>query len=349
MDSLTGVSDANVLLAGHLARRYPPINLQAADQPLFSSALETAIPDTQLEQLSNVRISPEGYLFQGTRLLAESFASSRDMRGWKRMTRTINFLATAPRRTRTHFAEPVTWITDNWSTGYFHWMTDALPRLLALGVRIQETMLILPAGLQAANFVRDSLRPFKLSRIHVLQPGEVAVCDTLLLPNHTAPTGNYHEPLIRSLRQNYSESANFLEPSKFSHRIYISRSRAQRRKIANEAEVLSLLEEFQFQTVYFEDRSFEEQVQIAQHAKYLVANHGAGLTNMLFMQAGASVLELRLENDGSNNCYFSLASALELKYYYQTCAGENPDESSHMANLIVDIERLRQNLTQMLA
>ena len=84
------------------------------------------------------------------------------------------------------------------------------------------------------------------------------------------------------------------------------------------------------------------------NAKYLISNHGAGLTNMLFMQAGTSVLELRRENDGHNNCYFAQASALNLKYYYQLCKSENDDTDTYTANLIVDPLVLEKNIKTML-
>ena len=81
----------------------------------------------------------------------------------------------------------------------------------------------------------------------------------------------------------------------------------------------------------------------------MISNHGGGLTNILFMKSGSSVLELRQSGDSHNNCYFSLASALYLKYYYQLCHSENPDEDAHTADLIVDCRRLRKNIEQILA
>ena len=60
-------------------------------------------------------------------------------------------------------------------------------------------------------------------------------------------------------------------------------------------------------------------------ARYVVSNHGAGLTNMLFMKDGARVLELRHVSDYVNNCYFILASALQFDYLYQLCEPK-PDQ-----------------------
>ncbi len=90
-------------------------------------------------------------------------------------------------------------------------------------------------------------------------------------------------------------------------------------------------------------------MRVASGARYMVSNHGAGLTNMLFMKAGGRVLELRHESDRINNCYFTLASALELDYLYQTCTPVVQGEDPHTADLRVDAEKLRDNLRLMLS
>ena len=68
-----------------------------------------------------------------------------------------------------------------------------------------------------------------------------------------------------------------------------------------------------FERVFLEDLSFEEQVRLVGSASVLAGNHGAGLANMAWMLPETIVLELRLRGDSQNNCYFSLASALELE------------------------------------
>ena len=88
--------------------------------------------------------------------------------------------------------------------------------------------------------------------------------------------------------------------------------------------MIEVLRAFNFRIVRTEDYSFAEQVRLAAGARYLVSNHGAGLTNILFMRPGSSVLELRHATDCINNCYFTLASALNLKYFYQTCQPKTP-------------------------
>jgi capsular polysaccharide biosynthesis protein len=117
----------------------------------------------------------------------------------------------------------------------------------------------------------------------------------------------------------------------------------------NEDEVGAALKDYGFRSIRFEDYSFAEQVQIASKARFLVSNHGAGLTNMLFIASGSSVLELRKREDSHNNCYFPLASALDLHYFYQLCDPLDPNEDAHSADLIVRVELHRKNVEEMLA
>ena len=68
---------------------------------------------------------------------------------------------------------------------------------------------------------------------------------------------------------------------------------------------------------------------------------------MLFMKPSSSVFELRAKNF-TNNCYFDLASALNLKYFYQLCDSDNQDNDNQLSNLTVDCQMLKENIEQML-
>jgi capsular polysaccharide biosynthesis protein len=127
-------------------------------------------------------------------------------------------------------------------------------------------------------------------------------------------------------------------------RIYISRHAAGRRRVVNEDEISPVLTRFGFQTVRMEELPFQDQVKVMSKARYVVSNHGAGLTNMLFMKDGARVLELRHVSDYVNNCYFVLASALKFDYFYQLCAPKPDQADPHTADLVVDQQELEKNL-----
>lgn len=340
--------EAAVLSPEIVSRRKLPVNFEQNDLELFRQELERVIPATKLLELRDVRVSSDGLLFKGGKILPESFAFPHLLAQWKK--RSVlkffveNYLFKHQRRRET----PAFWIASNWSVGYFHWLADALTRLFIVKDRIGDLTLLLPYQYKTLQFVQPSLEPFGIRNLEFLDRNEVLVCERLLMPTHTAPSGHYNERIIRGVSELLVGFYNSFGDSPPAGRVYVSRGRAGKRRIINEQEVIDLLQEFQFSVVHTEDYSFEQQLKIASGARYLVSNHGAGLTNMLFMRQGSNVLELRHHADRINNCYFTMASALDLNYFYQSCEPETPGENAHTANLLVNVQRLRENLRLML-
>ncbi|HEX2269143.1 MAG TPA: hypothetical protein VHH35_06395, partial [Pyrinomonadaceae bacterium] len=126
-----------------VARRKLPVNFNQAHLELFEGELERTIPECRLLKFANVLASPEGLLFKGTKILPESFAFPYHLDDWRRRT-IFKFLAKnyALRRRRWIESEAL-WITNYWSTGYFHWLTDALTRLFVVRDRVCDLLLIL--------------------------------------------------------------------------------------------------------------------------------------------------------------------------------------------------------------
>ncbi len=313
--------------------------------------MERTLPAARLLELRAVRLSPDGLLFRAGRVLPESFAFGYLFEAWRsRRRRVAKFLALnyGVRRSR-NLDEDAVWITDDWSHGYFHWLADALPRLFLIKDRLEAWTLVLPHRYRTLPFVEPSLHAFGARRVRYLEAGEVLRCRRLFLPTHVAPSGLHHAETVRGVRQILLRAFGNGSGEGAGERLYISRQSARRRRIVNEDEVLRLLRRFGFQVMQAENCSFPEQVRRAGQASCLVSNHGAGLTNMLFIAPGRSVLELRHAADAVNNCYFTLASPLALNYFYQACEPAARDRDPHTADLLVDTRRLEKNLEQMLA
>jgi hypothetical protein len=341
---------APVIREGGVSVRAAPANLRPGDEDLFAHEREREIPPTRLLELRGVSATPEGLLFKGASILPESFSSPVMMgRFLGRRRGVLKFFATnLLRRRRRRIEEPCLWVTDDWSNGYFHWLADALPRLYAARDAARDLVLLLPHGYERLGFVTSSLKLFDVRRVEYVGADEVCVCERLLMPTHTAPSGHYNEPLVRELRDFLLEGCGAARGGAAAGgaRLYVSRGRAPKRKLSNESEVARAVEEFGFRVVYFEEHPFEEQVRLTAGAEYLVSNHGAGLTNVLFMPEGASVLELRREGERERNWFFNLASAARVRYYYQTCAPAGGD--AHSGDLLADVGALRDNLALML-
>ena len=327
--------------ASHSKRKLPQ-NFDQAHLNLFQHEFERTIPESRLLQFENIGVSAEGLLFKGAKMLPESFAYAFEFDEWKRRS-VLKFLVTNHfLRKRRKIESPVLWITDYWSKGYFHWLTDALTRLYVVRDRLDQVTLLLPWEFESQDFVQSSLKVFGVKNVEFIRRDEVVECRNLLMPTHTAPSGHFRDEIIKGVRTTILSAFGDSRPS--DERIYISRRLAGKRKIVNEDELIQILQRFDFQLIRAEDLSFEDQVRVLSRARYLASNHGAGLTNMLFMRDGGSVLELRHETDYVNNCYFILASALGLKYYYQLCAPQTTNDGPHTADLVVDPKELQQNL-----
>jgi hypothetical protein len=65
---------------------------------------------------------------------------------------------------------------------------------------------------------------------------------------------------------------------------------------------------------------------------------------MLFLHNEAKVLELRNIGDSKTQCYFNLASALELPYFYTLNQGDHKD--TIMTDFTIDLEALEDVLDQ---
>ncbi|MFN0187170.1 MAG: glycosyltransferase family 61 protein, partial [Bacteroidia bacterium] len=197
-----------------------------------------------------------------------------------------------------------------------------------------------------ASFIQKSLMPFGFETICWIKRGEYLSLKKIMIVKHTAPTGNYNEEFIQQIRKLFRN--HFNKGGSRGSKIYVSRIKSKRRRVINEQEVSDLLSSYGFVTIVFEDYSFEEQIRISANAQLLIGIHGAGLTNMMFMQEQSSVLEFRPANDATNLCYYSLASALELHYYYQFGQGLKETQTIH-DDLHINLDMLRENVEDMLS
>ena len=70
--------------------------------------------------------------------------------------------------------------------------------------------------------------------------------------------------------------------------------RSEKRVYANEAELVEKLKQFSMpiHIVQFENLSFVEQVNVARNTKLLIAPHGAGTINMIFMPENSKIIEM---------------------------------------------------------
>ncbi|MBL7918136.1 MAG: glycosyltransferase family 61 protein [Bacteroidia bacterium] len=228
---------------------------------------------------------------------------------------------------------------DFWSANnYYHWLIDALPRLLMILKEFNNSNYTLVLPKKASRFVNDTLRLYNVTNISFIENDTYLSNANILMPDYAAGSGHIHPTFVNEVRRKLMES---VAGTGKHERIYVSRSKQKARRIVNEAEVIEILKQHNFQILYFENLSFEEQVLLVKNARYYVSSHGANMTNLMFMKDEAGVLEL-IREDSPNFCYWALSDVCKMNYYYQLCAIAEKD------HLFVNLSELKENLKLLL-
>ena len=136
-------------------------------------------------------------------------------------------------------------------------------------------------------------------------------------------------------------------------RIYVSRERAQHRKVVNEDSLRRLLEDrFGFTTLYMEDYSVSEQMALFSRAGTIVAVHGPSLTNVIGCRS-STLVELSNEHH-LISCYYRLANTDGNQYVLVKCRNTGDPQTLHgkafygYADIEVDLPRLEKLLAGIL-
>jgi hypothetical protein len=194
-----------------------------------------------------------------------------------------------------------------WCGSYFHWITDALPRLRILeAAGCSDVPLLIPdrpapwqtRSLELAGIDLRQLMPFS-GRLR---------SETLVWPRPAALSGHIPRWACSWLRERFVRQV-----PRPRLRIYLTR-REHARKVTNEDEVVALLRPLGFEVVDPGMLSLDEQIAMFADAEVVVAPHGGALTNVVFGQA-AVVIEI-FDPDYINPCYYALADRCDHEYWY---------------------------------
>lgn len=196
------------------------------------------------------------------------------------------------------YPKVVNLVTRGAEDNFGHWMHDLLPRFELLqraGIDLTD----------AYYFVNHRDLPFQLESLALLDiPSEKIIradehahieAEELILPSLINVNMNtdglaYPPEAYRFLQKLFLGNSveKNIPPTR---RLFISRQKS-RRKVVNEEEFFSALQEHGYEKIFLEDYSLQEQARLFHSAKSVVAFHGAGLTNIIFCQKGTEIVEI---------------------------------------------------------
>jgi hypothetical protein len=206
------------------------------------------------------------------------------------------------------------------SNSFYHWTCEILPRALsAASVAGAGARLYLCQ--QLPRFVFESLELLGLAGQCVALPTGVYTAERLAVPSYERAEWPAPEDIHELRRRLHASLGSSPGPRR---RLLISRGDAVERKIRNEAELLSALNDLGFERVMPGELSFADQARLFADAEVIVGPHGAGLTNILFAPPDCKVVELSIESHYSPS-YLMIASILGQPYGYVRCPSDRRD------------------------
>ncbi len=172
---------------------------------------------------------------------------------------------------------------------YFHWITDALPRLVAVEGLGVDFPVLLPESYKSIFFVEESLNLLGYDFVY-FSDNKRNYIKELILPSQTASPGNYNALLINKLRSKLIQK--YTTPFR---KVFVSRNKAKQRFLSNENEVIGVLQEGNMTTYSVVDTatmSYYEQLKLIRSTNVLIGIHGAGLMFIMFAADEAVLVEI---------------------------------------------------------
>lgn len=226
--------------------------------------------------------------------------------------------------------------------GYYHWIIDVAPKIALLQERFGKSL-----GKWKICYPRTG-EAYESETLALLGVPESSIIDT----KHLKMVSSRNVAFVMLPGWYRIQSAAELLRAKLtshsgpSHgeRIYVAR--AGRRRCVNEQDCFEMLRKRGF--VFLEDRprSVAEQMGIFKNAKVIVSPHGAALTNLLWCEGPAKIIEF-FGAAYHPPYYENLSEFRSLEYYSLRVGNESRDHWSSMdEDIEVDIERLADILDQ---
>lgn len=203
--------------------------------------------------------------------------------------------------------------TDGCHNGYFHWICRLLPKLWVLekeNIHIKDFDYIVVNGPEM-KFKSETLSLLGIAKDKIIytEPEKLYEFEYLLGISNI----RYHQEGISFMRNKLLST-----PVSEGHRkIYVTRKKANHRKIINEKRLIDLLQSKGFEIIDFADYSIPEQAKIVSETKILITIHGAGLANLIFASPKMKLIEI-LEDTFVNVNYWFYSNLMNVQYHYYT-------------------------------
>jgi Glycosyltransferase 61 len=236
---------------------------------------------------------------------------------------------------------------------YYHWLTECLNRYYLLEKsKFKPDLYLLSSDI---SFQKQYIELLGIDKERILRmdSNTIIQADELIVPSFINNWESINFRGYKSCQKQwlpswigniYQEKIDLKSTDKDKNKIYISRSFADYRRLENEDEVTSLLQNRGYGIYYLENMLVKEQVELFSNASIVLGLHGAGFSNIFFCPQDTKVCELFTENYHDSS-FKVLTNALGLEYHYiigKTCTTE--DILPHKENVYIDLRKFKLSL-----
>jgi len=314
----------------------------------YDGSIDIYTVDTKLYQ--NAWITPSGVAFKHLKMLPDTYPLMEWAAKEFRKIMYVNYFTRLrhylPKNQNYLLAYNIWTVGNSPSAGYYHWVAESMPRIMANFDNLPHLSLLLPERAKKVPFIQDSLAYFPFKDVVYIPEKRLTQAPNLWVTSYLHSIGLYHRSLLEKVRHFLWEKTSHIS-SPFGRRVYVSRAKARARKVINEVEIIPILKEFGFDIVFFEDLTFSQQVACMRNTSHFVTLHGAALTNILCMHTQTNVMELMRETQDPFLLYLKMCTILHLNYYIQFCNPVNPQDIFDVADVTINPAEFKRNLETM--
>ena len=325
--------------------------MEVADKFIFDAYLNDFTPKMEVKRMKSFHTTSEGMLLRNGRMLFEGspYFFQRDHPVYINTVKNDLFQKHIKRLIKYYFLYPSTiikipsvWVMDLYSHFYYHWVAETLPRIFLWdSLDTENRAIIIPKKYLNLSYIKDSLDFFPLRNFIFLDDKKLYKFKNSFFVSPMGKPYQFNPELMKAFSTFILSKLSLPDTSAGNNnrKIYISRNKARKRKLLNEAEVKSVLSQFGFEVFYMETLSLKEQIILSNESSVIAGLHGGGLANTIFSKCNSCLIELQRYLQWPS-CYFRLANALDRKYHYLFCKHSPEENPSENADIIVDLAKL---------
>ncbi|WP_075590613.1 glycosyltransferase family 61 protein [Labilibacter marinus] len=302
------------------------------------------IPSHKIVPYNKTLITPTNHLFVKGRYIPTGLYKSFDNKQLSFIQKTYLYIKSKYINKKIRFNDNIIWVYDSWSGNYYHWLCETLPRIWHLHKHNPIASVIIPNRFKKFTYIKESLHLLEI------EPTFIDETTTLIADKvYTIKTEPYwgiiNPEFQQELAFNLKKNA-LVSQEDCGRRIYISRKKAKYRKVVNEDKIIPILNQFNYEIINAEDLTFTQQIKLFSETTSLIALHGAGHTNLMFMPPHSTVLEIRNKKiDSQPFCYFELSNIFSITWNY--ISSKAIGKVDNFNDIEVDVQQFNRKLKEL--